>query len=107
MAGAFSVGDWHVDPLSRPLTGANSDVRLEPKVMQVLVLLAKHQGEVVTKDVLFQAVWPDVFVGVKCCPAPPPSCAARSAYGRTTNIGSDFRRYGASPKFSSRYSWQF
>jgi Tol biopolymer transport system component/DNA-binding winged helix-turn-helix (wHTH) protein len=63
MAGAFSVGDWHVDPSSRTLTGANGDVRLEPKVMQVLVLLAQHQGEVVTKETLLQNIWPDIFVG--------------------------------------------
>jgi Tol biopolymer transport system component/DNA-binding winged helix-turn-helix (wHTH) protein len=63
MAGAFSVGDWRVDPLSRTLTGEEGDVRLEPKVMQVLVLLAQHQGEVVTKEALLQTVWPDIFVG--------------------------------------------
>ena len=63
MAGAFSVGGWHVEPSSRTLTGPNGETRLEPKLMQVLVLLAKHQGEVVAKEALFQAVWPDTFVG--------------------------------------------
>src|SRR5262245_9357350 len=63
MAGAFSVGGWHVDPSSRTLTGPNGDVHLEPKVMQVLVLLAEHQGKVVTKELLFQTVWPEIFVG--------------------------------------------
>jgi Tol biopolymer transport system component/DNA-binding winged helix-turn-helix (wHTH) protein len=63
MRGAFSIGDWHVEPSSRTLTGANGDVHLEPKVMQVLMLLAQHQGEVVTKEAVLQHVWPDVFVG--------------------------------------------
>jgi Tol biopolymer transport system component len=31
--------------------------------MQVLVLLAEHEGKVVTKELLFQTVWPDIFVG--------------------------------------------
>ena len=37
-------------------------VRLEPKVMQVLVCLAEHQGELVTKEQLIRAVWADTFV---------------------------------------------
>jgi Tol biopolymer transport system component/DNA-binding winged helix-turn-helix (wHTH) protein len=63
IAGPFSIGDWHVEPSSRTLTGPDGDINLEPKVMQVLVLLAQHQGEVVTKEILLHAVWPDTFVG--------------------------------------------
>jgi Tol biopolymer transport system component/DNA-binding winged helix-turn-helix (wHTH) protein len=37
--------------------------RLEPKVMQVLVTLASSAGEVITREQLRGAVWPDVFVG--------------------------------------------
>ena len=37
-------------------------VRLEPKVMQVLVCLAEHPGDVVPRETLIARVWPDVFV---------------------------------------------
>src|SRR5690348_8208708 len=35
---------------------------LEPKVMQVLILLASTPGEVVTKERLLRTVWPGIFV---------------------------------------------
>jgi len=63
MAGVFSVGVWYVDPDLRTLTSGSREVHLEPKPMQVLVLLAEHAGQVVSKDRLFQAVWPATFVG--------------------------------------------
>jgi DNA-binding winged helix-turn-helix (wHTH) protein/TolB-like protein/tetratricopeptide (TPR) repeat protein len=37
-------------------------VRLEPKVMQVLVCLARGAGDVVEKEQLIRTVWPDTFV---------------------------------------------
>jgi DNA-binding winged helix-turn-helix (wHTH) protein/TolB-like protein len=59
----FHVGDsHHVDPSLNSVTGPAGTIRLEPKVMQVLVLLAAHPGEVVAKERLIQTVWPDVFV---------------------------------------------
>jgi Tol biopolymer transport system component/DNA-binding winged helix-turn-helix (wHTH) protein len=63
MAGVFSVGVWYVDPALRTLTSGSREVHLEPKPMQVLVVLAEHAGQVVTKDRLLQAVWEGTFVG--------------------------------------------
>lgn len=40
-----------------------TSLHLEPKVMQVLVLLASHPGEVISKDRLLNTVWSGVFVG--------------------------------------------
>src|SRR5215831_437735 len=37
-------------------------VRLEPKVMEVLLCLAEHPGETLSKEQLFQAVWPNIVV---------------------------------------------
>lgn len=37
-------------------------IHVEPKVMQVLLQLAEHPKEVVSKESLIQAVWPDTFV---------------------------------------------
>jgi Tol biopolymer transport system component/DNA-binding winged helix-turn-helix (wHTH) protein len=63
MLGAFSVGDWRVDPSLHSVSGAAGEVRLEPKVMQVLVELAEHSGQAVTKERLLHTVWADTFVG--------------------------------------------
>lgn len=37
-------------------------VSLQPKAMEILLVLIHHQGEVVSKDELMQAVWGDAFV---------------------------------------------
>ena len=59
----FLVGDSHqVEPSLNSVTGPAGTIRLEPKVMQVLVLLAAHAGQVVAKERLIQTVWPDTFV---------------------------------------------
>ena len=63
MLGAFSIGDWRVDPSLRTLSGVKGERHLEPKHMQVLVLLAEHAGQVVSKERLIQTVWADTFVG--------------------------------------------
>lgn len=59
----FQVGDSHqVEPSLNSVTGPAGAIRLEPKVMQVLVLLAAHASQVVAKERLIQTVWPDAFV---------------------------------------------
>ena len=63
MAGSFSVGDWRITPELNSLERAGHSVRVEPKIMQVLVTLAEHPGEVVSKEQLLRRVWPDTFVG--------------------------------------------
>src|SRR4029450_85477 len=63
MDGAFSIGDWRADPSLHSITGAAGEVRLEPKVMQVLLELTEHAGQVVTKERLLHTVWADTFVG--------------------------------------------
>ena len=63
MQNAFSVGEsHHVEPSLNSVTGPAGAIRLEPKVMQVLVLLAAQAGQVVTKERLMRTVWPDTFV---------------------------------------------
>src|SRR6478735_8775201 len=59
----FLVGDSHrVEPSLNSVTGPAGTIRLEPKVMQVLVLLAEHAGQVIAKERLIQTVWQDTFV---------------------------------------------
>lgn len=58
----FYVGDWFVDPASSSLSKDNDLVRLEPKVMDLLVELAREPGKVVTREHLEQTVWAGTVV---------------------------------------------
>jgi TolB-like protein/DNA-binding winged helix-turn-helix (wHTH) protein/Tfp pilus assembly protein PilF len=58
----FQVSDWLVHPSLNTFERRDRTVRVEPKVMQVLLLLAEHAGEVVSKSMLLQNVWQDTFV---------------------------------------------
>jgi DNA-binding winged helix-turn-helix (wHTH) protein/TolB-like protein/Tfp pilus assembly protein PilF len=57
------VGEWSVDPATNELVRGGDTVRIEPKAMDVLRVLAQRPGEVVTREELFAAVWPGVVVG--------------------------------------------
>jgi DNA-binding winged helix-turn-helix (wHTH) protein/TolB-like protein len=62
-SGLLQIGDWHADSSSGVLQRGDATVRLEPRVMAVLLDLAKHPGEVRTKDAIIGAVWEDTYVG--------------------------------------------
>ena len=59
----FRLGDWLVQPDLNRVTGPDGEVRLEPRVMLVLVRLATVPGEVVSRDTLLDEVWEGTFVG--------------------------------------------
>lgn len=55
---AFELGSFTVRPSSHELVdGSGAVVRLEPRAMQVLVLLHASAGEVVTSEQLLERVW--------------------------------------------------
>lgn len=58
----FWAGDWYVDPAAGRISRRGAEVRLEPKVMSVLVYLAQRPGEVISREALEEAVWPNVVV---------------------------------------------
>lgn len=58
----FLLDGWEVLPLAGSLRKDSRQVHLEPKVMDVLVCLARHQGEVVTRDLILKEVWGKVIV---------------------------------------------
>jgi DNA-binding winged helix-turn-helix (wHTH) protein len=58
----FRLGEWRVDPAAGELSDDTCVVRLRPKVMELLVSLAARPGEVLAKQELLDAVWPDVVV---------------------------------------------
>lgn len=62
MQTAFDVGEWHVDAPSNSLRRGAETVRLEPKVMEVLVHLARRQPNVVSREELEASVWAGVVV---------------------------------------------
>ena len=62
-AGPLAIGQWLVDPQSNELRRGSETVRIEPKAMDVLMLLAERAGRPVTREELFAAAWPGVVVG--------------------------------------------
>ena len=58
----FQIADWRIEPRLNTVSRDGAPTRLEPKVMAVLVCLAQHAGEPVSKEELLRTVWPDTFV---------------------------------------------
>ena len=59
----FFVDDWRVSPSMGVLARGKEIARLEPKAMEVLVYLAAHPNEVVTREQLERDVWQGAVVG--------------------------------------------
>ena len=62
LQGGFELGPWTVVPERGLLRQGDDKEHLEPMVMDVLMVLASHQGSVVTRDQLVDAVWEGRFV---------------------------------------------
>jgi TolB-like protein/DNA-binding winged helix-turn-helix (wHTH) protein/Tfp pilus assembly protein PilF len=60
--GCYRVGSCMVNPSSGEVVNGDLTTRLEPKVMEVLVYLIHHAGEVVTRQVLEDNVWTGTIV---------------------------------------------
>jgi DNA-binding winged helix-turn-helix (wHTH) protein/TolB-like protein/Tfp pilus assembly protein PilF len=58
----ITVGDWLVDPSANEISRGSAVQRLEPKVIEVLLALAQHAGEVVSRETLLSRVWTNVVV---------------------------------------------
>jgi DNA-binding winged helix-turn-helix (wHTH) protein len=56
MEGGFRVGAWLVTPQINTISGESKSTHIEPKVMQVLVYLADHAGDVVPEGRLISVV---------------------------------------------------
>jgi TolB-like protein/DNA-binding winged helix-turn-helix (wHTH) protein len=55
---AYRLGSWLVEPRRNTVRRGGRVVHLKPKSMAVLVRLVEADGDVVTRDELFDAVWP-------------------------------------------------
>jgi TolB-like protein/Flp pilus assembly protein TadD len=62
MQSDFQLGAWRVQPQLNSLACELRTVRLEPKMMGVLVCLAQRSGDVVSKEQIVQEVWQGTFV---------------------------------------------
>ena len=58
----FRIHEWLVQPQLNVINSKDSTARIEPRVMEVLVYLAKNADQVVTKDSLMQTIWGGRFV---------------------------------------------
>lgn len=58
----FRLHQWSVDPALDAIASTEACVRLDPRPMQVLLLLAQHAGEVLSQRQIEGAVWGDVLV---------------------------------------------
>ena len=59
----FITGGWTVIPSRNLVVRGDEHVRLEPRVMDVLVYLAERSGDVLTKEQLAERVWRAQHVG--------------------------------------------
>ena len=62
MNGDLHIGTWLVQPGLNTISQNGITRQLEPKVMEVLVCLARHAGQTLAKEQLLQMVWKDTFV---------------------------------------------
>ena len=59
----FALGRTLISPSARRVTGPGGTIAVEPRVMQILVVLADAEGKVVTRDTLFRRCWGGVWTG--------------------------------------------
>lgn len=58
----FTFGPYRLDCERRLLLRGDDPVPLYEKALEILIVLVRHRGEIVSKDELMKAVWPDAFV---------------------------------------------
>jgi len=62
MSRSCDFGPYRLDFARRLLLRGGEPVALQQKALEILIVLVQHGGEVVSKDELMKAVWPDAFV---------------------------------------------
>jgi serine/threonine protein kinase/Tol biopolymer transport system component len=58
----YEFGDFRLNAQTRVLSRERQPVPLPPKAYEVLLVLVQNGGQVLSKDELMNAVWPDSFV---------------------------------------------
>src|SRR5262245_42029742 len=62
MNAVVDFGPFHVYPRHRKLFFGTEEVHLGSRTMDVLLALAREKGQLVTKEQLFEAAWPNISV---------------------------------------------
>lgn len=94
----FDVERWVVQPDLNRLVRDDAEVRLEPRVMDLLVYLAERPGEVLSADQIVRDVWPEPYVGDNALLSA--VSALRKAFGDRTR---DSRIIATVPKRGYRF----
>ena len=63
MASPFTTGALKVNFSQNRVVFHDNELVLQPKVLELLVLLCAAQGETISKQVLVDSLWPDTVVG--------------------------------------------
>lgn len=58
----LQIGDWFVETRTHRISNGHQEFKLEPKAAALLVHLARHAGATVSREQLFEAIWPGVIV---------------------------------------------
>ncbi len=58
----YDFGPYRIDARERVLVCEGRPVAFAPKAFQTLLVLVRHSGHLVEKEVLMKEVWPDTFV---------------------------------------------
>jgi eukaryotic-like serine/threonine-protein kinase len=58
----YEFGPFRLDPEKELLLREDETVPIAPKAFQMLLVLIRHNQQVVTKDDLMKTIWPDTFV---------------------------------------------
>jgi DNA-binding winged helix-turn-helix (wHTH) protein len=58
----YEFGPYRLDASARVLLRDGAVVPLTPKALEILAVLVRNRGELVSKEELMKAVWPDAFV---------------------------------------------
>ncbi len=62
LSAGFTLGPWTILPDQNRIECEPDAIHLEPKVMKVLCVLARNQGEVVSRNHLIEEVWAGTYV---------------------------------------------
>lgn len=58
----FRLGRWLVRPSLNRLVHGDTEVHVRPKLMDLLVFLSQHAGEVVSKEQILEGIWAKRFM---------------------------------------------
>jgi DNA-binding winged helix-turn-helix (wHTH) protein len=58
----FQIAGWVFEPSQCQLSCGAENIRLEPKVMSLLVVLTQAEGQLVSRKELFDTIWPNQHV---------------------------------------------